>query len=378
MLGSEERVRDVVGVLLERPDEVMLELGASGELLVARLRVVAAAMLLLLPLANALTGGTINETMIGLAGAVLVNVFAQVWLALAKRPRRYDWLPFVTSAWDVTAATFVLALLALNHLPSGLNSLIVWCGYPLAIVLTALRSDGRVTVFTGLLALLQYAGLVLVVFGVAPSPEHLVSSDYGTVTAGNQVQRLVLLALFTLLTSVVVFRMQRLVELSGTDGLTGLPNRTWLHQRMPRLLETVREDGGSLTLSLIDLDRFRRINEDAGHRAGDRALRQTVDLLREQAEHDEWLVRIGGQEFVLLQRQPIGTAWEHLDALRRAIAARGFVSERGADTLPLTFSAGMASFPHEGADLSDLLRRADRRLKEAKREGRNRVIARDA
>ena len=97
--------RDIATALLSRPDEVMLEVGAGGELLVARLRVVVAAMLLLLPLANATTGGQVNETLIGLAGAVFVNLSAQVWLALARHKRRFRWLPFASAAYDVSATT---------------------------------------------------------------------------------------------------------------------------------------------------------------------------------------------------------------------------------------------------------------------------------
>src|SRR3546814_7629604 len=59
------------------------------------------------------------------------------------------------------------------------------------------------------------------------------------------------------LTAAIVYRMQRLVEMSGNDSLTGLPNRAWLLQGMPRMFETIRNDGGSLTLALLDLDRFR-------------------------------------------------------------------------------------------------------------------------
>ncbi|MEJ7746370.1 MAG: hypothetical protein WKF61_06385, partial [Luteimonas sp.] len=152
--------------------------------------VLVAALLLLLPLLNAATGGSINETMIGLGGAVFVNVFAQVWLALAKRKRRYSWLPFASSAYDVTATTLVLILLAFNHLPSALNSMIVWCGYLLAIMMTALRNDGRVTLSVGALAVLQYGWLVWGVFAVTTSPEQLISIEYGTVSASNQTQRL--------------------------------------------------------------------------------------------------------------------------------------------------------------------------------------------
>ena len=378
MRASAQRFRDVAAAFLARPDEIMLEVGAGGELLVARIRVVVAALLLLVPLANALTGGTLAETMVGLVGAVLINVGAQVWLALARRKRRHHWLPFASGAWDVSAATLVTIMLALSHLASGLNSLLVWCGYVLAIVLTALRSDGRVTLFVGLLALLQYAGVVWVVFGAAPSPEYLVSSDYGTVTVGNQVQRLLLLAAFTLVTAMLVYRMQRLVEMSGTDGLTGLPNRTWLLHRFPRMLDAVRDDGTSLCVGLIDLDWFKRINDEIGHQAGDRALLHVVSTIEDLMDDGEWLVRLGGEEFVLLLSAPLGTAWERLDGMRRAVASRRFIAEQGGDPMLLTFSAGVACYPHEAGDLSGLLRRADLRLNAAKRNGRNRVLARDA
>ena len=372
------KLREMATALMARPDEILLEVGAGGELLVARLRAVIAVALLMLPLINAAGGGGVRETMIGLGGAVFVNVFAQVWLALARRSRQLPWLPFVTTAYDVSVTTLILVVLAFHHLPAALNSLIVWCGYVLAILLTALRSDGRVTLFAGALAVAQYATLVLAVFAVASSPEQLLSTDYGAVTLASQGQRLVLLMIVTLITAMVVYRMQRLVEMSGTDGLTRLPNRIWLQHRVPRLFDHIRENGGSLTLALIDLDHFKRINDSNGHHAGDRALRHVVSALRDQAEPGEWLVRLGGEEFVMLLRKPLGTAWERVDAIRQAVAEKPFEVERGAEPMQLTFSAGLVGYPHEGLDLSNLLRRADHRLRLAKRQGRNRVIARDS
>jgi two-component system, cell cycle response regulator len=371
------QIRETTQLLLAPPDEVMLDVGSGGELLVARLRAVIAMLLLLLPLVNAASGGTVRETMIGLGGAVFVNVFAQIWLALAHRRRQHRWLPFATAAFDVTAATLVLIVLVLNHLPSGLNSMVVWCCYLLAIVLTAMRSDGRVTLFAGTLALVEYALVVAWAIGTTSSPEQLISVDYGAVTSGTQVQRLVLIAIVTLITAMVTYRMQRVVEMSGTDGLTGLPNRIWLLHRAPRLMDAVQRDGSSLSLALIDLDHFKRINDEAGHRAGDRAIRHVVSTLRDAAEPGESLVRIGGQEFVLLLSKPIGTAWERVDALRRQLLQRPFEPERGAEPFHLSLSAGIATYPQEGVDLSRLLRRADQRLQQAKHEGGNRVVARD-
>lgn len=381
MLGERQAHRrtpgEVLAALLARPDEIMLEVGAGGELLVARLRAVIAGLLLLLPLSNALGGGSIDETLIGLAGVVFINLFAQTWLVLARRRRRFLWLPFATAAFDVTATSLILLTLANHHLPAGLNSVVVWCGYVLAILLTALRNDGRTTLFAGGLALVQYSVIVAVLLLGADSPERLISSDYGTPTVGNQVQRLILLAIVTVITAMVVYRLQRLVEMSGTDGLTGLPNRTWLLHRMPHLVDAVEHEGGSLTLALLNMDHFRRINDEIGHRAGDRALQHVVGTITRITDEREWLVRLRGEEFVLVLRKPVGTAWERVDALRRLVSAAPFEPERGADPVHLTFSAGIVGYPNDGHDLSALLRNADRRLQTAKREGRDRVVARE-
>lgn len=373
---SRYTLRAAVASLLQRPDAVMLEVGAGGELQVARLRAVLSALLMLSPLINVLGGGGLAESMIGLGVTAFAVLFALVWLVLARNALRYPWLSFATGAYDVSLISLTLLLLALNHPPAGLNSMVAWCVYPLAILMTALRSDGRVTLFVGALAVLQYALLVWGVLHFTP-PEDLVSLDYGTVSLSTQLQRLLLLAMATIITAVAVYRMQRLVEMSGTDGLTGLPNRTWLLHRMPRLLEHARNEGGTLSVALIDLDHFKRINDDIDHQAGDRALRHVVDVLKPRLGEDEWLIRLGGEEFVVLLRQPLGGAWERLDSLRREVAQLPFIPDRHLPPWPLTFSAGLSMFPHDGLDLSTLLRRADQRLHRAKREGRNRVIARD-
>ena len=94
-------------------------------------------------------------------------------------------------------------------------------------------------------------------------------------------------------------------------------------------------------------------------------------------EDGDWLARLGGEEFALLLPLPVGRAWERLEAMRRTVASQPFVPEHGADPMRLTFSAGIACWPQDGADLSQLLRKADLRLRHANLEGRNRVLARD-
>jgi diguanylate cyclase (GGDEF)-like protein len=374
--------RELLSTLRDRPDEIVLDIGAGGELLVARIRLIAVLLLMLMPLINLLSGGGLYDSLAGFAGTGLGLVLALTWLMLAKQRRRFRWLPFVTSASDVSMETLVLGLLALQSPAASLNTVIVWSCYPLSIFATALRNDGRVTFFTGLLAIVQYGALVLWVF--ATSDGHpLVSAGYGEVSVSNQMQRLILLLVATLLTAVVVYRIQRLVMLSGTDTLTGLPNRSYLVHRVPQLIEQARSNDSSISLAIIDLDHFKRINDDYGHPVGDRALRHVVVLLRNELAKDEAFMRVGGEEFVIVIPRSMGPAWERLEYLRKRVATTPFVLDEDATgggigrTRALTFSAGLASCPADAFEMSTLLRRADQRLMKAKQSGRNRVVARE-
>jgi diguanylate cyclase (GGDEF)-like protein len=364
-----------LATLSARPDEVMLELGAGGELLVARLRAGLSALVLLLPLVGAATGAEVGETVIGLGAAVFINLMAQVWLVMARRRRRHAWLPYATCTYDVATTTGVLALLALGDPVAGMNSMVVWAFYLIAIAMTAVRNDGRLTLYAGALSIALYAALVWILFATT-SPGQLVSPDYGTGMVANQMERLLLLLIMTVLTACIVHRMQRLVEMSGRDGLTGLPNRMWLLQQAPRLLEGVR-GGGSLTLALLDLDRFRRVNDELGRIDGDRALRHAVTVITQCLHEGERLVRLGGEEFVALLHCPMGTAWERMEQSRRMLWEEPFQPGRGLDPQRLSFSAGLAAWPQDGDDLSALLGTADRRQQASKRQGGNRVMARD-
>lgn len=366
----------VIATLLGRADEVMLELGAGGELLVARLRALLSLLILLLPLAAAIGGMHQRVVLAGLALAVFATVMAQVWLALARRPRRHPWLPYATSAYDISMTTLVLALLATHEPAAALNSVVIWNLYVLAIAVTALRNDGRLALGTGLLAILQYGALALVICSLVPR-DALASINHGVVSPAGQVERLLVLVMMTLIACAIVYRMQRLVDLSGRDSLTGLPNRAWLLQHMPRVLDSTRREGQSLTLALIDLDNFRRINEDVGPRGGDQAIRRFAAWLQDLTTDDESLARIGRQEFVLLLHGPVGSAWERLDRARRQLVASGFLTDRNGAPITISFSAGLAASPQDGSTPSALLGVSDRRLQQAKRGGRNRIEARD-
>src|SRR3546814_742702 len=224
MFGSTQPLKDLLARLLAQPDEIMLSLGAGGELLVARLRALLSLLILAMPLIAALGGAKSGEVVIGLGLAVFTNLMAQIWLVLARRQLRYSWLSYATSTYDVSLTTLALALLALGDPVAATNSIVVWCFYLLAIALTALRNDGRLTLFVSALALVQYALLAAVVFSLAPAHEPLVSIDYGTALVATQVERLILILLMGVLTAALVYRMQRLVEMCGHASPTGPPH----------------------------------------------------------------------------------------------------------------------------------------------------------
>ena len=171
--------------------------------------------------------------------------------------------------------------------------------------------------------------------------------------------------------------LQQVTELATPDELTGAYNRRYLLEMLNHETNRTDRGGDGFCVCILDLDYFKRINDELGHLAGDRALRHVVETLDQQMEDGDWLARLGGEEFALLLPLPVGRAWERLEAMRRTVASQPFVPEHGADPMRLTFSAGIACWPQDGADLSQLLRKADLRLRHAKLEGRNRVLARD-
>ena len=366
--------RETLQRLLAPPDVAMRGLGARGERLVARLRLLLCVLALPLPLLAATSGAGLRWILTVLTMVVAANAIALLWLVLARQQR--DWLPFASAAWDITLVTFALAVFAARHPSIAPGALPAWPLYLVVVFSTALRADGRLTLFAGGLALLQNA-LLAGLHGQFAPVDSLFRGDHHGGGLGAELLRMAMLATATGLAAVVVRRMQALVEGSGHDGLTGLPNRAWLLQRMPHVFATARNSGASLTLVLLDIDRFKRVNDEAGSQAGDRALRHIASTMSEMLVDNESLARIGGQEFVMVLHCPVGSAWERLDRLRRTLVDRPFLPERGQDAFAFTFSAGLAAWPQDGGNTSGLLGCADRRLKAAKAAGGNRIVARD-
>lgn len=376
MHASDGGIRDTLQRLLAPPDQVMRRLGAGGERLVARVRVLLSVLALPLPLLAAAGGAAIGGILALLGAVVLANAMALAWLVLARNPR--PWLPYATCSWDISVVTAALVACALRDPALAVDGMAAWPFYLVMVCSAALRANGRLTLYAGGLALLQYGLFALAVHMGDGLPEATLASRSEATGIGVRLLHLLLLLLATGLAAVAVRQMQALVETSGHDALTGLPNRSWLLQRMPHVFANARNSGASLTLVLLDIDRFKRVNDEAGPQAGDRALRHIASTMGEILADNESLARIGGQEFVMLLHGPAGSAWERLDRLRRTLVERPFLPERGQDAFAFTFSAGLAAWPQDGGSTSSLLGCADRRLKCAKAAGGNRIVARDA
>lgn len=173
---------------------------------------------------------------------------------------------------------------------------------------------------------------------------------------------------------------ERLRRLAQTDPLTGFANRGHFIVEAGAMLERARKHQRPVMLLALDLDHFKRINDVHGHLGGDAVLRAVADAMREVA----WpglprlVGRIGGEEFaVLLDGATPEQALQHAEALRSAIAAARASFDNGAP-ITVTASFGLSGTPQCGHALTALMASADLALYEAKRDGRDRVVAADA
>jgi diguanylate cyclase (GGDEF)-like protein len=180
-----------------------------------------------------------------------------------------------------------------------------------------------------------------------------------------------LLALYATLFRIVAVASRRLRHLALHDELTGLPNRTLLYERMEDAIGDTVRSGESAALLLIDLDRFKEVNDTLGHDHGDRLLEQVAGRLERALRRDDTLARLGGDEFaVLLRSVPDRAAAVELagrlqDALERPFTVNGVVAA-------LDASIGIAHCPDHGTDVNLLVQRADVAMYDAKR-GRTRI-----
>lgn len=169
-------------------------------------------------------------------------------------------------------------------------------------------------------------------------------------------------------------RVDRGLELSVIDQLTGLHNRRYMNGQLHQLIKRAARGHGALSVMMADIDHFKAVNDTYGHQAGDDVLREIGKRFLSNVRPTDVVCRTGGEEFVVIMPDTPGDkACAAAERIRKAVAAEEFSVLGGRQSLAITVSAGVASLQSPSDGIDDLIHRADTALYQAKSSGRNRV-----
>lgn len=167
-------------------------------------------------------------------------------------------------------------------------------------------------------------------------------------------------------------------EQASLDALTKIPNRGTFDRTLKQMIDAARKSDKPLTLAMVDVDHFKKVNDTHGHPIGDRVLLCTAEWLRTAVRQTDFVARYGGEEFaVVLQGADLHNAEKRMKQVLEEISSRSFEYELDGQkrSVRFTVSCGASQLTAPDAD-TDLVRRADQALYEAKQKGRNRVVVR--
>ncbi len=165
----------------------------------------------------------------------------------------------------------------------------------------------------------------------------------------------------------------QLESMATIDSLTGMANRQAFLQRAKNEFNRARRYARPLTVVMIDIDRFKTINDRYGHATGDEVLRQTADICQRSLRGTDFMGRVGGEEFVLLLPDTTHSSAYHVaERMRTHLCETPIVLENGV-SLSITASFGVASMKEHDRDFNAMLELADEAMYHAKHEGRNQV-----
>lgn len=166
---------------------------------------------------------------------------------------------------------------------------------------------------------------------------------------------------------------EEIYRMTIVDGLTQIHNKRYLFESLDREIIRARRHDRPLSLLMFDIDFFKRINDHYGHLAGDHVLRELAETVQSRIRRDEVFARYGGEEFVIvLPETTMDGAQQLAESIREKVSEHQFVFQ--GESIPVTISVGVA-LVQEADSATEIIQRADEKLYEAKRSGRNRVCA---
>ncbi|MGE3624064.1 MAG: PleD family two-component system response regulator [Bdellovibrionales bacterium] len=170
---------------------------------------------------------------------------------------------------------------------------------------------------------------------------------------------------------------ERSLSLALVDPLTGAFNRRYLEAHIPKLAARCRAVSKPLSVLMVDIDHFKKVNDAHGHAAGDHVLKEVVNRITLGLRPSDLVTRLGGEEFaIIMPETDIGSALNIAERLRKRVANTPVEGADGAPPIPVTVSIGIAvAEPDANEELQALFRRADQALYEAKNTGRNRIVS---
>ncbi len=167
--------------------------------------------------------------------------------------------------------------------------------------------------------------------------------------------------------------LEQVSELVREDQLTGALNRRGLDETVDREIKRADRNNVPLSVALLDIDNFKKLNDSLGHQAGDRALTHLTKVIKETLRPADAVGRYGGEEFlIILPDTDLTSAVEAIQRLQRDLTKKFFLHNN--ERILVTFSAGVA-LRGENEDQEDLVGRADKAMYQAKQTGKNRVVA---
>ncbi len=170
--------------------------------------------------------------------------------------------------------------------------------------------------------------------------------------------------------------VQTSLEQAVIDQLTGLHNRRYMESHLASLTSQITARGKNLSLLMLDIDYFKRINDTYGHDAGDDVLREFAARTKKAVRGIDLVCRLGGEEFVVVMPEAeISVAYTVAERIREKVAQVPFPIRGGAEHVQATISIGVSMLRPNGDTAEQLIKRADEALYAAKRNGRNRVVS---